>query len=109
MPTIAVSDQPLQFASASGMNLFCLQGRMVTFAFSVGAVALGTFGRVDFFTGSYGFRTGGDRIRAGTIATWHLLLPIAHGQDSRGKKGSHDNGSIESQRFSGQRLNFLHG
>jgi hypothetical protein len=79
MPTIAVVDQPLQLPSASGVNLFCLQRRMVPFAFPVGAVALGAFVCLDLFACSQGLRTGGDRILADTIAFWNLRLPIANG------------------------------
>ena len=82
------------------MHLLCLQGRMASFAFSVGAVAFGTFGRVDFFTRSYGLRTGGNWILAGPSALRHLLLPIAHGQYSAGKKESDKNDSKESHWYS---------
>ena len=79
MPTITVSDQPLQFASARGMDLFCLQRRMVPFAFSVGAVASSAFVCIDLFACSQGLRAGSDRILPGTIALWNLRLPIANG------------------------------
>ena len=79
MPTITVSDQPLQLTSASGMDLFCLQRRIAPFTFSVGAVAFGAFVCIDLFACSQGLRTGSDRIVAGTIALWNLRLPIANG------------------------------
>ena len=100
MPTIAVSDQPLQFASTSGMDLFCLQRRMVPFAFSVGAVAFDAFVSIDLFACSHGLRTRGDRILAGTIAFWNLTLPIAHSQNSGGKKRRDENDSEGSQWYS---------
>jgi hypothetical protein len=79
MPTIAVVDQPLQLPSASGMDVFCLQRRMVPFAFSVGAVSFGAFVCLDLFARSQGLQTGGDRILADTIAFCNLRLPIANG------------------------------
>ena len=97
MPTIAVSQQPLQLAGAGGMDFSCLQRRMAPFAFSVGAVAFGTFGCVEAFARSQGFRTRGDGILAGAIALWNLFLPVAHCQDSGGKKGSDEDASEESQ------------
>src|SRR5580658_3850109 len=100
MPTIAVGDQPLQFASASGMVLFCLQRRMVSFTFSVGAVAFGAFVCIDSFACRQGFRSRGDRILAGTIAFWNLTSPIAHSQNSGGKKRRDENDSEGSQWFS---------
>jgi hypothetical protein len=79
MPTICRGRSATPVPSASGMDLFYLQRRMVPFAFSVGAVAFGAFVCLDLFACSQGLRTGGDRILADTIAFWNLRLPIANG------------------------------